>query len=772
MIQLQVLNKVLKDGNYSFILDNNLSEDFFSDYKEEFKFIKEHFDLYNKVPDRVTFLGKFQDFDIVEVNESNTYLADALYKDRNRRYLATTFNKIRDLLNKGNVDDAMSIFMNSSDNMVKSQHIDCVDIVHDTSRFDKYVEKGDDYSKFYIRTGFKELDEVLGGWDRQEELAVIAARTNQGKCLAKGTEVLMADGTLKQVEDIKVGDRVQSINNKVNTVLALHNGVSNGYKITPVDGSGKPFTVSSDHILTLWRRNMIWDRERKMSTSNGEGVLVDMRIEDYLNLDRTHKALYRLYRAPVDYEEKEYTIPPRILGMWLGDGTSIRPEFTSVDEPLIEEWAKYAEANGCIARPNPSTLSFDITTGLNGRKNLVLENFRNCNVLNNKHIPLNYLTGSRQQRLELLAGLVDTDGWLDKKNHNYQIAQKSQRLATGICRLAASLGFKYVIKPFLNKKYNTTYYNVIIYGALEEVPVLLERKTFEHVYETDRPRRNPQTTGFKVEPVDKVEYYGFRCDGDERYLLSDNTVTHNTWILLKAAAAALEQGLTVGYYSGEMSETKVGFRFDTLISHISNSALTRGDRDVQNSYRDYIDNLGKRFTGSFKVLTPSMVGGSVGVSTLRSFIEREKLDILFVDQHSLLEDDRKGRSPVEKASNISKDLKLLQVNTHVPIISVSQQNREKNEEGPDTTNISQSDRIGQDATSIIFVTQDSGIMTLHLVKSRDSVNGVKFNYAIDLNKGIFNYIPSADEAAEHAAASMTAPEDDNVLHIDAEYDVF
>lgn len=427
MIQLQVLNKVLRDGDYNFILNNNLNEDFFSDYKQEFRFIKDHFDTYNKVPDQVTFLNKFQDFDVVAVNETDPYLIDALYKDRNRRYLATTFNKIRDLLNAGKVDEAMAAFMTSSDSMVKSQHIDCVDIVRDTSRFDKYVEKGDDYSKFYIRTGFKELDEVLGGWDRQEELAVIVARTNQGK----------------------------------------------------------------------------------------------------------------------------------------------------------------------------------------------------------------------------------------------------------------------------------------------------------------------------------------------------------SWILLKSAIAALEQGLKVGYYSGEMSENKVGFRFDTLVSHIANSALNRGDREVQNSYKNYIDNLDKKFSGCFKVLTPAMVGGSVGVSTLRSFIEKENLDVLFIDQHSLLEDDRKGRSPVEKASNISKDLKMLQVNTHIPIISVSQQNREKNEDGPDTTSIAQADRIGQDATSIVFITQDSGIMTLHLVKSRDSVNGVRFNYAIDLNKGIFDYIPSADEAAEHAASLMNKEaEDDDVIHIDAEYDVF
>ena len=56
-----------------------------------------------------------------------------------------------------------------------------------------------------------------------------------------------------------------------------------------------------------------------------------------------------------------------------------------------------------------------------------------------------------------------------------------------------------------------------------------------------------------------------------------------------------------------------------------------------------------------------MIGELATVSQLRAFIEKENLDILFVDQHSLLEDERHGKTPVEKAANISKSLKALQV---------------------------------------------------------------------------------------------------------------
>ena len=218
-----------------------------------------------------------------------------------------------------------------------------------------------------------------------------------------------------------------------------------------------------------------------------------------------------------------------------------------------------------------------------------------------------------------------------------------------------------------------------------------------------------------------------------------------SWVLLKCATAAVAQGLNVGIYSGEMSERKVGYRFDTLVGHLSNGALIHGNEFIKNDYKKYIDNLSTMFKGTCKVLTPNMISGPADVNALRMFIEKEHLDILFVDQLSLLEDARKGKTPVEKAANISKDLKNLQVLLRVPIISVSQQNRTASENGVDTTQIAQSDRIGQDSTMIVFIEKKEETMKLTLVKSRDSENGKVLTYHVDLNRGVFTYIPSEDD---------------------------
>ena len=219
-----------------------------------------------------------------------------------------------------------------------------------------------------------------------------------------------------------------------------------------------------------------------------------------------------------------------------------------------------------------------------------------------------------------------------------------------------------------------------------------------------------------------------------------------TWCLLKCAVAALQQNLRVGLYSGEMSERKVGYRFDTLVSHISNYSITKGISDIANEYKVYIDKLPESYEGCFKVLTPAMIDGPAGVNALRAFIEKENLDILFVDQHSLLEDDRKARNPVDRASNISKDLKNLQVLKKIPIIAVSQQNRTSSEGGLSTSHVAQTDRISQDSTLLLFLEQKDDVLTINIVKSRDSETNKKIKYAIDLDKGIFEYIPEENNA--------------------------
>ncbi len=361
--QFQIINKILQNKDYSLITLNNLTADYFFNYVAEYEFIKAHYNTYHTVPDRLTFLDKFPDFVIQDVNEPDSYLIAQLYNDYNQSYLASRFNGMKKLLEADDTEGAMQYMLDSIEKLHIGSAIQCTNIMTDTSRYERYLDMIANQSKYFISTGFEELDKIITGIDRRNENMVIAARTGVGK----------------------------------------------------------------------------------------------------------------------------------------------------------------------------------------------------------------------------------------------------------------------------------------------------------------------------------------------------------SWLLLTIAAAAAKQGLTVGIYSGEMSVDKVAYRIDTLLGKIDNRKISRGDLYYKDYYKNYLDGLKCAGYGAIKVLTPNDIAGPATVDALQAFVEKEHIEILFIDQYSLLEDNSRAKTSHEMVANISKSVKKLQVLKQIPIISVAQMNRTKNEDkSQDSSQIALSDRIGQDATIILMLDkQDS-----------------------------------------------------------------
>ena len=194
---------------------------------------------YGQVPDRLTFANQFGDFDWIEVNENPNYLIDELYRDRNKRTLAKVFNGVRDRINAGDVEGAMALFTSSSQELVASTHIDCVDIIRDTARYDAYLERTQDFNKFYVKTGFDELDELFGGWDRLEEYATIVARPGVGKswvllrCAMSAAEHGLRAGLYSgEMSETKVGYRFDTLAGHISNSGIIHGNseLMNNYK--------------------------------------------------------------------------------------------------------------------------------------------------------------------------------------------------------------------------------------------------------------------------------------------------------------------------------------------------------------------------------------------------------------------------------------------------------------------------------------------------------------------------------------------------------------
>ena len=237
---------------------------------------------------------------------------------------------------------------------------------------------------------------------------------------------------------------------------------------------------------------------------------------------------------------------------------------------------------------------------------------------------------------------------------------------------------------------------------------------------------------------------------EELAVISARTNVGKSWWLIYFALQSAKQGLKVGLYSGEMTEDKIGYRLDTFLFNISNWAMTHGDVSIQTDYEKGIKEIKTTVPGSIKVLTPKQLEGSATVSKLRAFIERENLDILYVDQYSLLLDERNSKNPIESFANISRDLKTLQVLKKIPIIIASQLSRSENENSdrPGMKNIAGSDRIGQDATTALFLEQKSGHLIISVGKARDAKVGDKLTYVWDINTGKLTFIPTDNDATK------------------------
>ena len=254
------------------------------------------------------------------------------------------------------------------------------------------------------------------------------------------------------------------------------------------------------------------------------------------------------------------------------------------------------------------------------------------------------------------------------------------------------------------------------------------------------------TTGF--EELDTL-FKGF-ARGEELVVLFARIGQGKSWILTKMLSHAWEIGYNVGMISPEMSSTKIGYRFDTLVKNFSNKNLVWGQEEKD--YREYIESL-KDKENKFIVSVPQDFNKKITISKLKTFCEKNKIDILGIDGITYLTDERfqKGDSRTITLTNISEDLMTLSIELGIPILVVVQSNRSgvRNDESedatPDLENIKDSDGIAANATKVIAISQTGAGLNFGIKKHRDGKTGQKLIYNWNIDKGEFQYIPSKDD---------------------------
>ena len=181
MVTLQIISKILQTSSNAIVEDNLLGVEYFVGYEKEFNFIQSHKEKYGNVPDKATFLAEFPEFDLVEVNESDRYLVDTVREENLYYRSIPIIQKAAELL-KTDSNAAAEFMMQNAPTLQPNYQLGGVDIVSQASvRFEEYKDRKANQDKWYFESGFQELDDIIHGLQRGEELFVLFARTNQGK---------------------------------------------------------------------------------------------------------------------------------------------------------------------------------------------------------------------------------------------------------------------------------------------------------------------------------------------------------------------------------------------------------------------------------------------------------------------------------------------------------------------------------------------------------------------------------------------------------------
>lgn len=178
---LQIISKVLLTRDISIIEDYQLTEEYFTGWEDEYNFIVNHYKKYGTVPDKVTFLDTFNDLDIVEVDESDEYLVNTIREENLYYKSVPVVQNIAKLL-KTDANKAVEYMYEAIQELQPQYNVSYTDISKTVKdRYNQHLDRKNNKDKYFLTTGFKELDDVIYGLQRGEEFLVIAARINEGK---------------------------------------------------------------------------------------------------------------------------------------------------------------------------------------------------------------------------------------------------------------------------------------------------------------------------------------------------------------------------------------------------------------------------------------------------------------------------------------------------------------------------------------------------------------------------------------------------------------
>jgi phage terminase large subunit-like protein len=392
---------------------------------------------------------------------------------------------------------------------------------------------------------------------RFKEAFIYIPRKN-GKALSLDTPIITPDGW-RVMGDLRVGDYVYGADGKPTKITYVSEAFRDHdcYEVEFEDGekiiadAGHTWRVMTKESRRAVNRKCKSKKRYRNDYHEGQGyfnITTEEMAMDYVYVRADGKGYEYKYRVPmaepVKFGEKELPVKPYTLGVWLGDGSSKKPEVTCCDNDLVE-LREYIEQDGYqtkvyFKKHRANSIGIGITP--RGQENKFLSALKTIGVFENKHIPEIYLRSSIEQRMELLRGLMDTDGFVEKRGQ-CEFVQKNKRIVDDFSELLSSLGIKHTVREKqakCNGKDAGFVYSVLFYTDQSNPCFKLSRKKARL-----KEKLAPRMLNKSIVSIRKVGIVPTRCiavDNDDHLFLAGKkmTVTHNTRF---AAALAWALGL-------------------------------------------------------------------------------------------------------------------------------------------------------------------------------------------------------------------------------------
>ena len=343
------------------------------------------------------------------------------------------------------------------------------------------------------------------------ELAVVAPR-GHGKAQPLSARILTPNGwtTMGQIVE---GDEVIGYDGLPTKVIGCYpQGIKEIFKVQTSDG--RETECCEDHLWTVQTPSNTKDR---FITKPLKSLIKNYKSDRFDKRNGKHYIEYRHFIPtvkPIQFKAKELPIDPYTLGAWLGDGVSAGGRICS-DDPEILSYFPYKTTK------NKAKYMYGIL-GLH-------KQLRENNLLNNKHIPKDYLFASVEQKTCLLQGLIDTDGNIQADGYVFDFSQKNEKLIDQVVELIRSLGGtckKGNHKTTCNGKVFHSY-RLTCKVPKDIIPCRLIRKAikWKGSLKTRSPIVSIESNGYEYCKCIKVQ------SKYELYVTDDYILTHNTTIL-------------------------------------------------------------------------------------------------------------------------------------------------------------------------------------------------------------------------------------------------